>query len=103
MYGIKMGLDMMPRPLTEEETYFVNHELQSALDWLRQVIHWLATIKTMRMWQEHGLEHVTIGELWPGYDQFHYRWFIYYGRVYISVRTDDRDLLRNFHKETLSL
>ena len=99
MYGIKMSLNMMPRPLTEEETYFVNHELQSALTWLRQVIHWLATIKTMRMWQEHGLEHVTTGELWPGYDKFHYRWFIYYGRVYISVRADDRDLLRNFNTD----
>lgn len=97
MYKISMSLETMPRPLTEDERYFLRHEFGSALDWLHQVIHWLAAFQTILVWQKRGLDRVTTAELWPRYDEFYYRWFIYYGRVYISVKPDDWKLFSDFH------
>ena len=97
MYRINMTLGMMSRPLTKEEASFVDRELEAALDWLRHVVHWLATFQTLLVWKEEGPERVSAAELWPRYDEFHYRWFIYYGRVYVSVNADDWKRFIHFH------
>ena len=80
-----MTLTTMPRPLIEDEAYFLEREFESALDWLRQVVHWTATFQAMTLAQNRPADRVRVYELWPKYDSLSYGWYIDYGRVYITL------------------
>lgn len=92
-----MTMTGMPRPLTEEEAYFLNEEFASALDWLGQVVHWTAILQAMTLAQNRSLDGLRVYQMWPKYDRFSYQWYTFYGRVYIGLQADDRDYFADFN------
>lgn len=85
----KLSIPTMDRPFTEDEAHFLQYQVDYFLTWLRDAVHWLATLQTLTLTQNKNIEQIRMYELLPSYDELSFRWLIYYGRVYINLHADD--------------